>query len=95
MRTSKIRSENRLHVVKVESLESPQVSQLLGRVCSALAQDESRGSIIDAYLAGDTLLVRGPNHRMLHVPVNSIPALRSRSPAVLGKFTYRPRWLVH
>ena len=52
MRTTKIRSENRLHVVKVDDLEAPQVSQLLGRVCFALGRDGSRGSIIDAYLAG-------------------------------------------
>src|SRR5208337_3460013 len=57
MRTTKIRSENRLHVVKVEDLEAPQVSELLGRVCYALARDGTRGSIIDAHLAGDSLLV--------------------------------------
>jgi hypothetical protein len=90
MRTTKIRSENRLHVVKVEDLEAPQVSQLLGRVCSALGRDGSRGSIIDAYLAGDTLLVRGPKHRMLHVPVSSVPALRGQSRAVLRNFTIDP-----
>jgi hypothetical protein len=64
MRTTKIRSESRLHVVKV--------SQLLGRVCSALGRDGSRGSIIDAYLAGNTFLVRGSKHRMLYVPVNAL-----------------------
>lgn len=90
MRTTKIRSENRLHVIKVEDLEAPQVSQLLGRVCSALGRDGSHGSIIDAYLAGDTLLVRGPRHRMLHVPVSSIPALRGQSLAVLRKFEIDP-----
>ena len=103
MRTTKIRSENRLHVVKVEDMEAPQVSQLLGRVCSALGRDGSRGSIIDAYLAGDTLLIRGPRHRMLHVPVSSVPALRGQSPAVLrnfeidpdGSFIYWPELDVH
>src|SRR5262245_62293900 len=35
MRATKIRSENRLHVVQVDDLEAPQVSQLLGRVCFA------------------------------------------------------------
>lgn len=90
MRTTRIRSENRLHVVKVEDLEAPQVSQLLGRVCSALGRDGSRGSIIDAYYAGDTLHVRGPKHRMLHVPVSSIPALRGQSPAVLRNFEIDP-----
>jgi uncharacterized protein DUF2442 len=103
MRTTKIRSENRLHVVKVDSLEAPQVSQLLGRVCSALGRDSSRDSIIDAYLAGDMLLVRGPRHRMLHVPVSSVAALRGQSPAVLrnfeidpdGSFIYWPELDVH
>ena len=39
MRSTNIRSENRLHVVKVEDMEAPQVSQLLGRVCFALGAD--------------------------------------------------------
>ncbi len=39
MRTTKIRSENRLHVVRVDDLEAPEVSQLLGRVCFALGRD--------------------------------------------------------
>jgi len=103
MRATNIRSENRLHVIKVDDLEAPQVSQLLGRVCSALGPDVSRGSIIDAYLAGDTLLVRGPRHRMLHVPVSSVPALRGQPPAVLrnfeidpdGSFIYWPSLDVH
>ena len=103
MRTTKIRSENRLHVVKVQDMEAPQVSQLLGRVCSALRQDGSRGSIIDAYLAGDVLLIRGPRHRMLHVPVSSVPALRGQPAAVLrnfeidpdGSFLYWPTLGVH
>ena len=50
MRSTNIRSESRLHVVKVDDLEAPQVSQLLGRVCFALRRDGMRGSIIDAYL---------------------------------------------
>ena len=103
MRTTRIRSENRLHVVKVQDMEAPQVSQLLGRVCSALRRDGSRGSIIDAYLAGDVLLIRGPRHRMLHVPVSSIPALRGQPAAVLrnfeidpdGSFLYWPTLGVH
>ena len=77
MRSTNIRSENRLHVVKVEDLEAPQVSQLLGRVCFALGRDGSRGGIIDAYLVGDRLFVRGPKHRMLHIPLDSIRALRA------------------
>ncbi len=90
MRTTKIRSENRLHVVKVEDLEAPQVSQLLGRVCSALGGNGNRGGIIDAYLVGHRLLIRGPKHRMLHVPVDSIPALKGQSPAVLRNFEIDP-----
>ncbi len=90
MRTTKIRSENRLHVVRVDDLEAPQVSQLLGRVCFALGRDGSRGSIIDAYLAGDSLFVRGPKHRMLHVPVSSIRALSGQARAVLRNFVIDP-----
>jgi len=103
MRTTNIRSENRLHVIKVDDLEAPQVSQLLGRVCSALGPDGSRGSIIDAYLAGAMLLVRGPRHRMLHVPVSSVSALKGQPPTVLrnfeidpdGSFIYWPELDVH
>jgi len=90
MRTTNIRSENRLHVIKVDDLEAPQVSQLLGRVCSALGPDGGRGSIIDAYPAGDMLLVRGPRHQMLHVPVGSVPALRGQPSAVLRNFVIDP-----
>ncbi len=90
MRTTKIRSENRLHVVRVDSLEAPQVSQLLGRICFALGRDGTRGNIIDAYLAGDSLFVRGPKHRMLHVPVNSIRALSGQPRAVLRNFLIDP-----
>ena len=90
MRTTKIRSENRLHVVRVDDLEAPQVSQLLGRVCFALGRDGTRGSIIDAYLAGDSLFVRGPKHRMLHVPVSSVRALSGQPRAVLRNFEIDP-----
>jgi len=90
MRTTKIRSENRLHVVRVDDLEAPQVSQLLGRVCFALERDGTRGSIIDAYLAGDSLLVRGPKHRMLHVPVSSVRALSGQPRSVLRNFVIDP-----
>ena len=90
MRATKIRSESRLHVVRVENLEAPKMSELLGRVCSAFGEDSVRGSIIDAYLVGDTLLVRGPKHRMLHVPVASIPALRDQPPATLHNFQIDP-----
>jgi len=90
MRATKIRSENRLHVVQVNDLEAPQVSQLLGRVCFALGRDGARGSIIDAYLAGDSLFVRGPKHRMLHVPVSSLRALSGQPRAVLRNFVIDP-----
>jgi hypothetical protein len=90
MRTTNIRSEDRLHVVKVDGLEAPQVSQLLGRVCFALGRDGSRGSIIDAYLAGNSFLVRGPRHRMLHVPVSSVPALRGQPHDKLRSFQIDP-----
>lgn len=90
MRMTKIRSEHRLHVVRVDDLEGPQVSQLLGRVCSALGRDGSRGSIIDIYLAGDAFFVRGPQHRMLHVPVSSLRALSGQPRAVLRNFVIDP-----
>jgi hypothetical protein len=90
MRKTKIRSEDRLHVVHVDDLEAPQVSQLLRRVCFALGPDGTRGNIIDAYLAGDSLFVRGPKHRMLHVPVSSVPALRGQPRNVLRNFEIDP-----
>jgi hypothetical protein len=90
MRATNIRAENRLHVVKIENLEAPQLSQLLGRVCSALGRDGSRGSIIDAYLSGDTLLVRGTKHRLLHVPLSSVPALRDQPREVVRNFEIDP-----
>lgn len=90
IRTTKIRSENRLHVVRVDDLEDPRVSQLLGRVCFALGRDGTRGSIIDAYLAGDSLFVRGPKHRMLHVPVRSVHALSGQPRDVLRNFVIDP-----
>jgi hypothetical protein len=90
MRSTNIRSENRLHVVKVEDMEAPQVSQLLGRVCFALGRDGSRGGIIDAYLVGDRLFVRGPKHRMLHIPLDSIRALRGQPRAAVRNFSIDP-----
>jgi Protein of unknown function (DUF2442) len=90
MRSTNIRSENRLHVLKLEDLEAPRVSQLLGRVCAALAETDNRRSIIDAYLVGEHLFVRGPEHRMLHVPVASIPALRGQSQAAVRNFSIDP-----
>jgi len=90
MRSTNIRSENRLHVVKVEDVLAPQVSQLLGRVCVALGGDASRGSIIDAYVVGDRLFVRGPEHRMLQIPLDAIPALRGKPQAAVRNFAIDP-----
>jgi hypothetical protein len=89
MRSTRIRSEYRLHVVKIEDLEAPHVSDLLGRVCLALGRNDTRG-IIDAYLAGDTLAIRGPKHRMLHVPTDKLPALRGQPPDALRNFRIDP-----
>jgi hypothetical protein len=85
-RRAKIRSESRIHVVRVAGLENPDVSHLLGRVCFALAGDEKRGSIIDAYAVGDSLLVRGPRHRILHVPMEALSSLRDKPRAAQRKF---------
>ena len=57
----------------------------------------------DAYLAGDSLFVRSPKHRMLRVPANSVPALRGQPRSVLlnfeidpdGSFLYWPDLDVH
>ncbi len=103
MRATKIRSENRLHVVRVETLEAPHVADLLGRVCAAFGPDGVRGPIIDAYLAGGALLVRGPKHRMLHVPLSALTALARQPHAALrnfqidpdGSFVYWPDLGVH
>jgi Helix-turn-helix domain len=90
MRATNIRSEHRLHVVRVEDLKTPQVAELLGRVCAAFGPESSRGSIIDAYLAGDELLIRGPKHRMLHIPVGAIAALQGRPRDVIRNFKLDP-----
>jgi Helix-turn-helix domain len=90
MRSTNIRSENRLHVVKVEDMEAPQVSQLLGRVCFALDRDDRRDSIIDAYLLGDMLFVRGPMHKMLHVPLGSIRALKEQPQIAVRNISIDP-----
>lgn len=90
MRRTNIRAENRLHIVRVEDLEAPQVSELLWRVCSASWPESSRGNLVDAYLGGDVLFVRGSKHRMLHVPVASIPALRGQPRAMLQNFHIDP-----
>ena len=103
MRSSKIRSEDRLHVMKVDDLEAISVSQLLGRVCTALGGPGDRGGIIDAYFAGTSLLVRGSKHRMLHVPLEKLhPLQRLPEPVVRnividpdGSFLHWPEPDVH
>ncbi len=90
MRSTNIRSENRLHVVKADDLEAPQIAQLLGRVCFALGRNRGQGGIIDAYLVADQLFVRGPRHRMLHIPLESIPALRRQPHAAVRNFSIDP-----
>jgi hypothetical protein len=90
MRSTNIRSENRLHVIRVEDMEAPPMSQLLRRVCFALGPDGSRPSIIDAYMVGDRLFVRGPRHRMLHIPLNCIGVLRGRPHAAVRNFSVDP-----
>lgn len=85
-----IRAENRLQVVKVDDLNTVQVSNLLGRVCLALARDGTRGSIIYAYLTRDALVVRGPKNRVLHVPIDKIPALKKQPQKVLRHFEIDP-----
>jgi hypothetical protein len=90
MRSTNIRSENRLHVIRVEDMEAPPMTQLLRRVCFALGPDGSRPSIIDAYLVGDRLFVRGPRHRMLHISLNCIGVLRGRAQAAVRNFSVDP-----
>jgi hypothetical protein len=87
---AKVRSENRLHVVRVEDLQTPSVSNLLGRVCFAMAGDQKRGSIIDAYPIGDSLFVRGPKHRLLSVPFKAISSLRDKPRATQWNFEIDP-----
>jgi hypothetical protein len=90
IRSTRIRSENRLHVVRLDDMEGPAMSQLLRRVGFALGADGGHPSIIDAYVVGERLCVRGPKHRMLHVPVSSIVALRGQPPAVVRNFSMDP-----
>jgi Protein of unknown function (DUF2442) len=90
MRRTNIRAESRLHVVKVDDLDAPQVSHLLGRICFALGHDGIRGNIIDAYIVGASLFVRGPKHRMLHVPTDKLPSLRGKPRDVLRNFEIDP-----
>lgn len=90
MRGTKIQAESRLHVCKLEKFEAPQLSELLSRMCSALGGNAKRGGIIDAYLVGELLLVRGLKHRMLHVPVKSIQSLSGQPRQVVQNFRVDP-----
>lgn len=90
MRKTGIRAEHRLHIARVQALDSPEVAELLGRVCTAFQPDNARGSIVDAYLASAMLSVRGPRQRLLHVPVASLPALRGQPLGVLQNFQIDP-----
>jgi hypothetical protein len=62
-----------------------------------------RGGIIDAYIIGDRIFVRGPKHRMLHIPIESIGALKGQPEAAVrnfvidpdGSFLYWPELDVH
>jgi len=88
--TTNIRAENRLHVVRVDDLEAPQVSELLGRLCFSLQPQKVPGNIVDVCLGGNSLLVRGPRHRMLHVPIDHLSSLRGQPPRVLRNFQIDP-----
>lgn len=55
-----------------------------------MAGDGKRGSIIDAYAVGDSLVVRGPKHRILHVPMRALPSLRDKPRAAQRKFQIDP-----
>jgi hypothetical protein len=90
MTARRIHSVDRLHVVKADDLQAPEVWQLLKRVCFALERDGERGSIIDAYVAGEFIFVRGPKHRMLRVPVSSILPLKNQTLQVLRNFQIDP-----
>jgi hypothetical protein len=89
MRRTNIRAEHRLHVATVEDLESQEVYELLARICSAFSPESTGESIVDAYVVGDSLDVRGKD-RILRVPISKVPALRSQDEAVLRNFHINP-----
>jgi hypothetical protein len=62
------------------------------RSLPAVAPDDGggRGGIIDSYIVGDRLFVWGPKHRMLHVPRDSIGALRGQPEDAVRKFVIDP-----
>lgn len=98
-----IRRNKSICTVKVNDLSSPRLAQLLGRVRYALEGKEHRSGIVDAYVAGDFLHVRGPNLKMLRVPIRSVPAFKGRDLDEIrnfeidvdGSFIYWPGLDVH
>jgi len=90
MRETKIQAESRLHVCELDKFDAPQLSMLLGRICSALGENPKRGGIIDAYIFTDTLFVRGQKHRMLHVPLRAIKSLHGQPQDVTHNFRIDP-----
>lgn len=90
MRGTRIQSENRLHVARVDNFGPPKVSEFLNRYRIALSDDTKRGGIIDAYVVGDTLFVRGHKHRMLHVPVHRIGSLSGKPQQLIQNFRIDP-----
>jgi hypothetical protein len=55
-----------------------------------LGRDGGRGGIIDAYIVGDRLFVLGAKHRLLHVPLGSISALKGQPQALVQNFAIDP-----
>ena len=91
IRQNRTTSQNRLQIVRVKNLNAPEVVQLLKRVCYSFGGPHGdRGSIVDAYLVGSTLVVRGPYLRVLHVPVVSVPVLRDLPIEALQNFEIDP-----
>ena len=52
--------------------------------------EPTSGNIMDAYLTGEVLLVCGPKHRLMCVPVASIASLRNQPVTVLQNFQIDP-----
>jgi len=102
-KAAKIRSDKRLIICNNVDTDGPRLAQLLGRVRRALEDNESKAGIVDAYVAGDFLHVRGPNLRMLQVPIRSVPAFKGRDRDEIrnfeidadGSFIYWPGLDVH
>lgn len=76
----------RYYVREVSGPDSHQLVQLLERI--GLAED--RGGIVDAYLAGETLVVVGPGLRRLEVPIAAIRAFHGEPAETLRRFEIDP-----